>query len=96
MDVKRFLGIAVFAVAFIGYRVYNFRSAEKETRAELVKICEGDAGCLKAVEEHFDSCWDANSDGGTRRRGMSINSKGLVECLNTKAGEDYFAVDDSK
>lgn len=88
---KKFLGVAAFAALFIGFRVYNFNKAEKDVRTKLVELCENDSECLAVVEKNFDECWDANSDAGGRRRGMKVNSDGLVDCLNTKAGVEYFA-----
>jgi hypothetical protein len=92
MGSKIALGLVGVAVLF-GFKFYQRSSSASETRAELVTICEGDAACKAAVEKHFETCHEQAYRLGGRRSSGGLNAKQLTACINTAAGEDYFAAE---
>jgi len=86
---------ALFAiVAVLGMKFYGKASAHDDVKARLVELCEGDTGCLSAVEAHYDACFDGSYKMGGRRSSSKLDVDGLVACVNQAAGEPYFAVNE--
>jgi hypothetical protein len=84
--------MGVLAVALvIGMKFFNKSSDSSEVKAHLVKLCEGDSACVKAVETHFDGCFESSYKMGGRRTAARLEADQLVQCLNRKAGEPYFS-----
>ena len=81
------LGIAIL----LGVKFFNKSSDSKAVKAHLVSMCEGEAKCVQSVEAHFDTCFDANYRLGGRRQASHLETKELVQCLNSRAGHSYFA-----
>ncbi|MEO0948274.1 MAG: hypothetical protein AAFY11_09040 [Cyanobacteria bacterium J06641_5] len=49
--------------------------------------------CEDAVVGHYDECFSQNTSIGSRRRGPSINESGLVACINTASGAEWFVLE---
>jgi hypothetical protein len=92
MGSKIALGL-VGAAALIGYKFYQRSSSASETRAELVTICEGDAACKAAVDKHFEACHEQAYRLGGRRQSGGLNAQQLTACINSAAGQDFFAAE---
>ena len=80
----------------VGMKFYNKASAHDDVQARLIELCEGDAQCQTAVRTHYDACFDSAYNMCGRRSGSKLDVDALVSCVNRKAGEDYFAVDETK
>ncbi len=93
---KRLAGALVAVVAVVGKKIYNKASAHDDVQARLIELCEGDAECQAAVRTHYDACFDASYKIGGRRQSSSLDANTLVKCINSKAGEDYFGIDEEK
>jgi hypothetical protein len=76
----------------LGLKYYNRTSAATDVKAHLVQLCEGESGCLSAVEHHFDSCFEQAYKMGGRRQASHLESGELVQCLNNKGSKSYFAL----
>lgn len=87
---KQLVGAVVVVVAVVGLKVHGKARAERETRQALVDLCEGDEDCLAAVDEHFDACFGKAYDLGGRRRAATLDVEEMVECLNSRSGNDWF------
>ncbi len=86
------LGIAVVAIAaVVGLKYYNKGAAHDEVKEHLVKLCEADARCEKAVATHFDTCFEESFKMGGRRQASRLEADKLVSCLNRRSGTPYFA-----
>ena len=85
--------IAIIAVT-VGLKFYNKNSSHDEAKARLIEVCEGESGCVQAVERHFDQCFDSSYSMGGRRRAAKFDLDKLVKCLNDASGESYFALSD--
>jgi len=85
-------GIVLAIAVIVGMKMYSKQSTSKEVKAELVKLCEGDAKCVAAVDTHFEGCFDGSYSMGGRRRSAKLNSDALVSCVNQRAGVEYFSV----
>ncbi len=93
---KRLAGALVGVMLLVGMKFYNKASAHDDVQARLIELCEGDAQCQAAVRSHYDACFDSSYKMGGRRSGAKFDVNALVACVNSKAGEDFFTVDESK
>jgi len=93
---KRLAGAVVAVVAIVGMKFYNKASAHDDVQARLIELCEGDNACQTAVRAHYDACFDASYKMGGRRQSSKLDLNTLVKCVNSKAGEEYFTVDEEK
>jgi hypothetical protein len=93
---KRLAGIVVAVAAILGMKFYNKASAHDDVQARLVELCEGDGACQTAVRTHFEACFDASYKMGGRRQSSKLDAMALVKCVNSRAGEEYFAVNEEK
>lgn len=87
---KKALVVVLGAAAVIGLKFYNKASAHDDVRGQLVALCDGDAVCERAVETHFDTCFESAYRMGGRRRSARMETGQLVQCLNAKADRVYF------
>lgn len=93
---KRLAGALVAIVAVVGMKFYNKASAHDDVQARLIELCEGDSACQTAVRTHYDSCFDTSYKMGGRRQSSKLDLNTLVKCVNSRAGEEYFSVDEEK
>jgi len=93
---KRLAGALVAIVAMVGMRFYNKASAHDDVQARLIELCEGDNACQTAVRTHYEACFDASYKMGGRRQSSKLDLNTLVKCVNSRAGEEYFTVDEEK
>jgi hypothetical protein len=91
---KRLAGALVAIVAIVGMKFYNKASAHDDVQARLIELCGGDAGCQTAVRAHYDACFDAAYKMGGRRQSSKLDADALVKCVNSKAGEEFFSVNE--
>lgn len=89
---KRLGGILIAVAAIVALKFYDKVSARDEMLTKLTGVCEKDAGCMAAVNQHFDSCFEDNYDLGSRRRASSLNTTGFLSCFNQRAGTQHFSV----
>jgi hypothetical protein len=89
--VQRLAAILVGVAFVLGMKFYNKSSANKEVKAHLMALCEGDAGCQTAVGTHFDGCFESAYKMGGRRSSSRLESEQLVLCINSRAGKPHFA-----
>jgi hypothetical protein len=92
---NRVLAALVAIVAIVGMAVYGRTSDRDLVQARLTQLCAGDAGCQQAVHQHYEACFDSAYDLRVRRH-ASLDETALVACLNSRAGEDYFTVEEGK
>jgi hypothetical protein len=88
----RVLGVILIIAVVVGLKFYNRSSSHDEAKARLLEVCEGDAGCIKAVEQHYERCFEASYKMGGRRQSSKFDLNKLVGCLNDASGETYFEV----
>jgi len=93
---KRLAGALVAIVAIVGMKFYSKASAHDNVQAQLIQLCEGDNACQTAVRTHYDACFDSSYKMGGRRQSSKLDESALVKCVNSRAGEDYFTVDEEK
>jgi hypothetical protein len=91
---RKIMGAVVVIALIVGYRAYNFNKAKAEIRGTLEGLCAEDSRCKEAVATHFEECWKENASAGNRRRGMSVDGSGVVQCINGASGVDYFSYSD--
>jgi hypothetical protein len=87
-------GIAVFVVAVgvaLGSKMMGKDRAAKDVKGRLMTICAENQDCTKAVTLHFDSCFDKHYSMGGRYKAGSLKTQAFTQCMNEKAGENYFA-----
>lgn len=86
------VAVGLLGVALLfGMKFFNKSSDSRAVKARLVALCESDARCVQSVEAHFESCFEAAYKLGGRRKSSHLESGELVRCLNSRAGESYFA-----
>ena len=84
--------VGLLGVALIfGLKFFNKSSDSKAVKARLVALCESDARCVQSVDAHFESCFESAYKLGGRRKASHLETNQLVECLNSRAGQSYFA-----
>jgi hypothetical protein len=91
---RRLAGAIVAIVAIVGMKFYNKASAHDDVQARLIELCAGDGECQAAVRTHYDACFDAAYKMGGKRQSSKLDANALVKCVNTKAGEEYFTVNE--
>lgn len=85
-------GALLIMGAVLGWKFYQRSASASETKAELERVCAGEASCLEALKTHFDACHDEAFDLGGRRRAGGLNQERLASCINRKAGGELFSV----
>jgi hypothetical protein len=90
---RRLLAGLVAVAAILGMWLYTRSSTHREVEARLVELCADDAGCLAAVRQHYDACFDSTFSMSGRRQASHLDVDSLVKCVNEKAGKPYFKVD---
>ena len=93
---RRLAGALVAIVAIAGMKFYNKTSTHNDVQARLIELCEGDGACQTAVHTHYEACFDAAYKMGGRREASQLDLNALVKCVNSRAGEEYFSVEDEK
>lgn len=93
---KRLAAALVAVVAIVGMKFYNKASAHDDVQARLIELCEGDDACQTAVRAHYDACFDQAYRMGGRRQGSKLDLDRLVQCVNSRSGEEYFSVNAEK
>ena len=88
--VKRFAVPLIFFAVFVGMRFYQRDDTRQETQALLVNACAADQACVSMVGQHFDTCFDDNYT--SRRRYTDLNMDGLLGCVNTASGQEFFSL----
>jgi hypothetical protein len=91
---KRLAGALVAIVAIVGMKFYNKASAHDNVQSQLIQLCAGDDACQTAVRTHYEACFDASYKMGGRRSSSKLDADTLVKCINSRAGEEYFSVDE--
>jgi hypothetical protein len=89
---RRLAGALVAVVAILGMKFYNKVSTHDDVQARLVELCAGDDACQAAVRQHYDACFDASYKPGGRHQASQLDTAALVECVNSRAGESYFGL----
>jgi len=84
---KILIAIPLLAL-FMGWQYYNKNKESKETRAEMIRMCDGDTRCISAVEKYEESCFDDHYHMGRRSQGVKTDE--FVACINQHAGEEFF------
>ncbi len=85
---KKILIAIPIVAAFIGWQYYTKSQEAKETKAEMLTMCEGDAACIDAVEKYAASCFDEHYRMGRRSQGVLMDE--FVGCVNKSSGTDFF------
>lgn len=84
--------IALLGVAILfGVKFFNKSSDSKAVKAHVVSLCDGEKKCVQSVEAHFQACFDATYKLGGRRNASHLDTGELAQCLNSRAGQSYFA-----
>ncbi len=91
MGKKLLFGLLAVAVA-LGFKFWNKSSSHDAVKTRLVQLCEGDAGCQRAVDQHFEGCFESSFKLGGRRTASHLETEQLVKCLNERSGTPHFAV----
>jgi hypothetical protein len=90
---RRLLAGLVAAAAILAMWLYTKSSTHREVQARLVELCARDDGCLAAIRNHYDGCFEATFSMGGWQKTSHVDVEALVTCINEKAGERYFKVD---
>ena len=85
---KKILIAIPIVAAVIGWQYYQKAQEAKETKAEMLTMCGGDAKCVAAVEQHEEACFDEHYRMGRRSQGVKMEE--FVACVNERAGEQLF------
>ncbi|ABW28133.1 hypothetical protein [Acaryochloris marina] len=79
-------GIAVAVGLVVGWKFYNRFSMAANVRQIFLAACAEESQCTGAVDQHFQSCFDANYHWGGRRQAGHLNGNKFTDCLREKAG----------
>lgn len=85
---KKILIATPILAAVIGWQYYNKNQEAAETRARMLAMCEGEARCIAAVEQHAEACFKDNYRIGRRSQGVKMEQ--FIACVNERAGEELF------
>ncbi|NJN38255.1 MAG: hypothetical protein HC790_05170 [Acaryochloridaceae cyanobacterium CSU_3_4] len=88
--VKIVAGVAIALGIVFGSKLYNKSQTAGEVKKNLLAVCAEDTECTGAVKKHFDLCFDAHYNLGSRRRSGNLDGSQFTHCINEKAGEPYF------
>ena len=95
MGKKVLFGLLAVAVA-LGFKFWNKSSSHDAVKTRLVQLCEGDAGCQRAVDQHLEGCFESSFNLGGRHTASHLETGQLVKCLNERSGKPYFAVSEEE
>ena len=87
---NKIAGYALPILLLFAFKFYNKSDDHSDVQEQLIQICEFDEGCEKAVEYHFDSCFEENYSIGSNRRAAKLHVGKLLGCINQKMGQEIF------
>lgn len=87
--VKAIAGIAIAVGVVVGFKFYRKFQMASDVRYKLLAACAENTQCVASVNTHFDSCFDANYDWGSRRRLGNLDGPEFAACINEKADESF-------
>lgn len=90
---KRFkkLGFSLaIAGIIIGVKFHNKSQTASKVKESLISVCNQESECLAAVNDYFQNCFDSSYDLGGRRRSAGLDADNLANCINNRAGSEYF------
>ena len=93
---KRVAAVLIGVALVLGLKFYNKNAAAHDVKARLVELCEQDSACVAAVDQNFDACFEQAYKMGGRRKSSHLESERLVQCVNGRSGQAYFAVSKDK
>ena len=93
---KRVAGVVVGVALILGLKFYNKNAAAHDVKARLVELCDKDSACVTAVDRNFDACFEEAYKMGGRRSSSRLDSDKLVQCVNSRSGEEYFTSSKTK
>ena len=85
---KRLLLGLPIAAALLAWQFYSKGEESKETKAKMLQMCEGDATCIAAVNQHAEACFDENYK--MKRRNTGVDMDAFVACVNQRSGTTFF------
>lgn len=91
MRMGRIIGAVITVAVVLGMKFWGKSHDSDETKAHLISVCSGDAGCISTVNNHFDSCFESAYSMGGRHRSSTLNTSALAACLNSRGGQSYFS-----
>jgi hypothetical protein len=97
---RQILIFLVIVGGVMGWKFYSKSQARTSTKTQLVTICASDKAtekdCLSAIDSYYDNCFDNSYSLGGRRQSGGLDSRNLADCINSKAGQPWFAVETQK
>lgn len=81
---------ALMVTIFLGTKYWNKSTTAKDTKQQMLNICDVDNDCQKAVETYFEKCFENHYSLGNRRRAGSLDHVKFADCVNEGAGAAYF------
>lgn len=88
--VRAIAGVTVATGVVFGWKVYSKFKMAQHTQQALLTACVQDRQCGAAVNQHFQYCFDAHYDWGSRYQARSLNGLNFIRCINDKADQPYF------
>lgn len=91
MKFFRKIGFSIVIVSFIlGNKFYTKSQTASQVKQSMISTCNQESECLAAVNNYFDDCFNSSYDLGSRRRSADLDANNLANCINAKAGSNYF------
>lgn len=87
--VKTVAGVVMAVGVVFGFKFYNKFQTANDVKRKLLAACAEDTQCAASVDIHFDPCFEANYDLGSRRRSGDLDGPKFADCLNERAGEFF-------
>jgi hypothetical protein len=81
------IAVPIFG-AGVGWQYYTKGQEAVEMKAQMVAMCEGEAPCVAAVEQHAETCFNDNYRMGRRSQGVKMDE--FVACVNDHSGTQFF------
>lgn len=98
--IKNILIFLLILGGVMGWKFYNRSQAKTATKTQLVAICNGDKAsekdCLSAIDNNYETCFDSSYTIGGRFQSSGLDSEQLANCINSKSGKPWFAVESKK
>ena len=88
--IKKFGISMIIAGSFLGWEFYDKSQTATKVKQSMIDVCSQENGCISAINNYFDDCFNYSYDLGGRHRSASLDGDKLASCINSKAGSTYF------
>ena len=80
----------VLVLGMLAYSAYQKSGHSEMVKEQFLQICNEDAVCEAAVDEHFRECFNRYYHMASHRKSAQLNQIKALSCINSNTGKPVF------